>query len=69
MNVEIAKITSTLESLKRHSDQIQQEISTSQERDNDIESIELELEKMKVELKDAEDKLSKVQEEKDMLMY
>jgi DNA repair exonuclease SbcCD ATPase subunit len=65
MNVEIAKITSSLESLKRHSDQIQQEISTSQERDTDIESIELELEQMKVDLKDAEINLSKVQEEKD----
>ena len=65
MNVEIAKITSSLESLKRHSDQIQQEISTSQERDSDIESIELELEKMKADLKQAEIDLSKVQEEKD----
>lgn len=65
MNVEIAKITSSLESLKRHSDQIQQEISTSQERDTDIESIELELEQMRVDLKDAEVDLSKVQEEKD----
>ena len=65
MNVEIAKITSSLESLKRHSDQIQQEISTSQERDTDIENIELELEKMKVDLKEAEINLSKVQEEKD----
>ena len=65
MNVEIAKITSSLESLKRHSDQIQQEISTSQERDTDIESIELELEQMKVDLKEAEINLSKVQEEKD----
>ena len=65
MNVEIAKITSSLESLKRHSDQIQQEISTSQERDTDIESIELELEKMRVDLKEAEVALSKVQEEKD----
>ena len=65
MNVEIAKITSSLESLKRHSDQIQQEISTSQERDTDIENIELELEQMRVDLKDAEIALSKVQEEKD----
>ena len=48
MNVELAKITSSLESLKRHSDQIQQEISTSQERDTDIESIELELEQIGV---------------------
>jgi len=65
MNVEIAKVASSLESLKRHSDQIQLEISTSQERDVDIENIELELERMKVELKDAEVELSKVQEEKD----
>ena len=65
MNVEIAKVTSSLESLKRHSDQIQQEISTSQERDTDIENIELELEKMRVNLKEAEVALSKVQEEKD----
>ncbi len=65
MNVDIAKITASLESLEKHSDQIQQEISTSQERDTDIESIELELEKMRVDLKDAEVALSKVQEEKD----
>src|SRR6056300_398379 len=39
MNVELAKITSSLEILKKHSDQIQLEISTSQERDTDIESI------------------------------
>jgi len=65
MNVEIAKVASSLESLKRHSDQIQLEISTSQERDVDIENIELELERMRVELKDAEVELSKVQEEKD----
>ena len=65
MNVEIAKIVSSLESLKQHSDQIQQEISTSKERDTDIENIELELEQMKVDLKDAEINLSKVQEEKD----
>ena len=65
MNVEIAKVASSLESLKRHSDQIQQEISTSQERDTDIENIELELEQMRVDLKEAEVALSKVQEEKD----
>ena len=65
MNVEIAKVTSSLESLKRHSDQIQQEISTAKERDTDIENIELELEQMRVDLKQAEIDLSKVQEEKD----
>ena len=65
MNLDIAKISSSLESLKKHSDQIQLEISTSQERDVDIENIELELERMRVELKDAEIELARVQEEKD----
>ena len=65
MNLDIAKITASLESLKRHSDQIQQEISTSETRDVDIENIELELEKMRSDLKEAEIALSKVQEEKD----
>jgi len=64
MNVDIAKITASLESLKKHSDQIQQEISTSETRDVDIESIELELEQMRVDLKEAEVALDKVQEEK-----
>jgi len=64
MNVDIAKITSSLESLKNHSDQIQQEISTSETRDVDIENIELELEQMRVDLKEAEIALDKVQEEK-----
>jgi len=65
MNVEIAKVTSSLESLKRHSDQIQQEISTAKERDSDIETIELELLKMKEDLKVAFSSLEDVQEEKD----
>ena len=65
MNLDIAKISASLESLKRHSDQIQQEISTSETRDVDIENIELELEKMRSDLKEAEIALSKVQEEKD----
>jgi len=65
MNVELAKVTSSLVALKRHSDQIQQEISTASQKDSDIEKIELELEQMKVDLKQAELDLSKVQEEKD----
>ena len=64
MNVEIAKITSSLESLKNHSDQIQDDINRLGERDTDIESIELELEKMSIDLKEAEVNLDKVQEEK-----
>ena len=65
MNVEIAKVTSSLVALKKHSDQIQQEISTASQKDSDIEKIELELEQMKSDLKQAEIDLSKVQEEKD----
>jgi DNA repair exonuclease SbcCD ATPase subunit len=65
MNVEIAKVASSLESLKRHSDQIQQDISTSQERDTDIENIELELAKMSADLGVADGHLTDVQEEKD----
>jgi len=64
MNVEIAKITSSLESLKNHSDQIQEDINRLGERDTDIETIELELEKMRGDLKVAEVNLDKVQEEK-----
>ena len=65
MNVEIAKINGSLSALKKHSDQIQLEISTASQKDSDIEKIELELEQMKSDLKQAEIDLSKVQEEKD----
>ena len=64
MNLDIAKVTSSLEALKKHSDEIQKEISQFNTKDTDIESIELELERMRVELKDAESALDKVQEEK-----
>ena len=64
MNVEIAKITSSLESLKNHSDQIQDDINRLGERDTDIESIELELEKMSADLGVADANLTDVQEEK-----
>ena len=65
MNLDIAKITSSLTALKTHSDQIQLEISTASQKDTDIENIELELEQMRVDLKEADLALSKVQEEKD----
>ena len=65
MNVEIAKINGSLSALKRHSDQIQLEISTASQKDGDIEKIELELEQMKVDLGIADEKLAAVQEEKD----
>ena len=65
MKLSVAKIGSSLESLKIQSDQIQQDIATAGERDNDIEAIELELEQMRTNLKQAEIDLNKVQEEKD----
>ena len=65
INVEIAKINGSLSALKKHSDQIQLEISTASQKDSDIEKIELELEQMKVDLAEADEKLKGVQEEKD----
>jgi DNA repair exonuclease SbcCD ATPase subunit len=64
MNVEIAKINGSLSALKKHSDQIQLEISTASQKDGDIEKIELELEQMKVNLSEADERLTVVQEEK-----
>tara|TARA_A100001011_G_scaffold291206_1_gene302767 strand:- start:1282 stop:2556 length:1275 start_codon:yes stop_codon:yes gene_type:complete len=64
MNLEIAKVTSSLESLKRHSDSIQSDLSNRNQQEVDIESIELELEQLRQDLKVAEQNLDKVQEEK-----
>ena len=65
MNVNLAKITASLESLKKHSDQIQQEISISETRDVDIESIKQSLSDMSADLGVADANLTDVQEEKD----
>ena len=65
MNVEIAKINGSLSALKKHSDQIQLEISTASQKDSDIENIELELAKMSADLGVADGHLTDVQEEKD----
>ncbi|QOI68990.1 putative chromosome partition protein [Pelagibacter phage Mosig EXVC030M] len=65
MNVNLAKITASLESLKKHSDQIQQEISISENRDTDIESIKQSLSDMSADLGVADANLTDVQEEKD----
>jgi DNA repair exonuclease SbcCD ATPase subunit len=65
MNVEIAKINGSLSALKKHSDQIQLEISTASQKDGDIEKIELELAKMSADLGVADAHLTDVQEEKD----
>ena len=62
MNVEIAKINTSLENLKKHSDQIHQDISMAQ--NNDIESIKIDLENMQGQLKVAEEELDKVTEQK-----
>jgi len=64
MNLEIAKVTSSLEGLKRHSDQIQSDLNRGNQTETDIESIELDLEKLRQDLKVAEVNLDKVQEEK-----
>ena len=64
MNVEIAKITSSLENIKRYSDDIHEELQISKKGNIDIESIKKDLEVMSVELKVTEENLSKVQEEK-----
>ena len=50
MKLDLAKITSSLEQIKNQSDQIQRDISRVSEKDVDIESIELELEKMRLDL-------------------
>ena len=65
MNVEIAKINGSLSALKKHSDQIQLEISTASQKDGDIEKIELELAKMSADLGVADAHLTDVQEEKE----
>ena len=64
MNVEIAKISTSLEALKKHSDQVWVDFNNVGQRDTDIESIKLELEEMARNIKDAETNLNKVQEEK-----
>ena len=64
MKLQIAKVSSSLESLKNHSDQIQQDIDRVNEKDTDIENIKISLVDMKEKLKQAEIDLSKVQEEK-----
>jgi len=64
MNLEIAKISTSLESLKKHTDQIWIDFNKAGERSNDMETIKLELEDMSREIKVAEENLDKVNEEK-----
>ena len=64
MNVEIAKINTSLESIKKHSDSIHEEMTMAGQRNVDIDDIKKELEDMSVQLKEAEEQLSKVEEQK-----
>ena len=64
MNVEIAKINSSLEGITSHSKQIELELKQASGKDEDIESIKKSLEDMSAELGLAESHLKDVQEEK-----
>ena len=64
MNVEIAKINSSLEGITSHSKQIELELKQASGKDEDIESIKKSLEDMSAELGLAESHLTDVQEEK-----
>jgi len=64
MNVEIAKINTSLENIKKHSDSIHEELTMANERNTDVEAIKLSLEDMLSQLKVAEDNLIKVVEQK-----
>ena len=62
MNVDIAKIQTSLENIKKSSDQIHRDISMAQ--NDDIDSIKQELVDMSEQLKTAEEDLNKVTEQK-----
>ena len=62
MNVDIAKIQTSLENIKKSSDQIHRDISMAQ--NDDIDSIKQELVDMSEQLKNAEEDLNKVSEQK-----
>jgi len=64
MQLQIAKVGSSLDILKTQSDQIQSDIDRVNEKDVDIEDIKLSLVDMKKKLGEAEVDLDKVQEEK-----
>src|SRR5210317_2349146 len=62
MTVEIAKIHTSLEQIKKNSDQIHLDISMAQ--NNDIASIKEDLTTMSTQLREAEEELNKVSEQK-----
>ena len=64
MNVEVAKIETSLQALKTSSDSIHEEILMSKNRDSDITTIKLELNELSKSLVEADEALAKVNEEK-----
>ena len=64
LNVEVAKIETSLQALKTSSDSIHEEILMSKNRDSDITTIKLELNELSKSLVEADEALAKVNEEK-----
>jgi len=64
MNVEVAKINTSLEGLKRHSDSIDEEIKMLGDKTSDREKVQQQLDELKVKLGEAQVDLDKVLEEK-----
>ena len=64
LNVEVAKIETSLQALKTSSDSIHEEILISKNRDSDITTIKLELNELSKSLVEADEALAKVNEEK-----
>ena len=62
LNVEVAKINTSLESIKKYSDELSNELLLSDE--DNTEDLETKLEKLKVDLELAKKDLEKVEEEK-----
>ena len=62
LNVEVAKINTSLESIKKHSDELSNELLSSDE--DNTEDLETKLENLKADLENAKVDLEKVEEEK-----
>jgi DNA repair exonuclease SbcCD ATPase subunit len=64
LNVELAKIDTSLRGLKQASDSIHEEILLASNRTSDITTIKMELNELSIKLGEAEESLAKVNEEK-----
>ena len=64
MNIDIAKINNSLENIKVHSDSIHEELKNYSSK-ADIESVKIELDELLREVKQSEEQLKKVTEEKE----